>query len=419
MKNPFPKKNPNKPKGRKRNPSLPKRPTTPIKKFLSFVIKWTGITINVAIKCALLLPIPIFLLWYSYTVDRNGWFQGEQYEREIALAMLDGKPISNFEKMEEREITKLYAQNLSQPLKAISIGSSRVLQLTSSIAGTDSFFNAGMIGAEQPDVMSSYYLFDRADKIPEIVIFEVDPWIFSTAPDATTYRRVDWKMYNDFLYYGLGHDVEVTTEQENMNFWLSLTSPAFFQENLEYYTQNKETGMRPQIVKGDVYQQSNDVKMPDGSVLYPDSMRSATVEEVDNIALNAITNSFVNCEEFYQMDSNLIALFDEFVSYMQAKGSQVVLLLTPYHPVVYQKVLEQPERYSGFFQVETWLRQYALDHNLSLYGSYDPQAVGCTSEDFFDGWHVKGSGISKFFPGVSSLAPYSPPQDSSALHRLP
>ena len=48
-----------------------------------------------------------------------------------------------------------------------------------------------MIGAEQPDVMSSYYLFDRADKIPEIVIFEVDPWIFSTAPDATTYRRVD------------------------------------------------------------------------------------------------------------------------------------------------------------------------------------------------------------------------------------
>src|SRR5699024_8811825 len=122
---------------------------------------------------------------------------------------------------------------------------------------------------------------------PEIVIFEVDPWIFSTAPDATTYRRVDWKMYNDFLYYGLGHDVEVTTEQENMNFWLSLTSPAFFQENLEYYIQNKETGMRPQIVKGDVYQQSNDVKMPDGSVLYPDSMRSATVEEVDNIALNA------------------------------------------------------------------------------------------------------------------------------------
>ena len=128
MKNPFPKKNPNKPKGRKRKPSLPKRPTTPIKKFLSFVIKWTGITINVAIKCALLLPIPIFLLWYSYTVDRNGWFQGEQYEREIALAMLDGKPISNFEKMERARELPSYMLKISlKPLKAISIGSSRVL----------------------------------------------------------------------------------------------------------------------------------------------------------------------------------------------------------------------------------------------------------------------------------------------------
>ncbi len=396
-----------------------KKKQPPIKRLAHFLFKCTVITLNILFKTALLLPIPIFLLWYSFTIDRNGWFQGEQYEREIALAMLDGHPISNFEKMEEREIVKLYAQNLSHSPQAVALGSSRILQMTAEIAGTNDFFNAGMIGAEQPDVMSSYYLFDRAEKIPEIVIFGVDPWIFSSAPEATTYRRVDKKMYNEFLYYGLGHtDVSVTTEQENMNFWLSLTSPSFFQENLEYYIENKETGMRPQIVEGDVLKQSNDVKMPDGSVLYSEEMRSSSVEDVNHIALTAINNSFVNCEGFYEMDSGLATLFDEFISYMQHKGSRVVFMLTPYHPIVYDKVLKQPERYSGFFQVEPWLRNYAAEKGIPLYGSYDPLAVGCSNEDFFDGWHIKGSGISKFFNGISDLQPYAPPADSALLPRL-
>lgn len=398
---------------------LIKKTSSPFKKFVFFCTRWLVITCTVFFKVALLLPIPIFLLWYSYTIDRNGWFQGEQYEREIAIAMLDGNPISNFEKMQEREIVKLYAQNLSHPLQAISIGSSRVLQLTNIIAGTTNFFNAGMIGAEQPDVMSSYYLFDRAEKIPEVVIFGVDPWIFSSAPEATTYRRVDKKMYNEFLYYGLGYPVEITTEEENMNFWLSLTSPAFFQENLKYYIQNKETGMRPQIVQGDLYQQPNDVKLPDGSVLYSNEIRNTSSEDVDHIALTAINNSFVNCEGFTQMDPNLMHLFDQFINYMQQKGSQVVLLLTPYHPIVYQKVLEQPDRYSGFWQVESWLKEYALSKGLALYGSYDPKAVNCTNSDFFDGWHIKGEGISKFFPGIQNLVPYAQMQDSVTPHRVP
>ncbi len=396
-----------------------KRIPSSVKRFLNFVCKWTVITINTVIKIALLLPIPIFLLWYSFTIDRNGWFQGDQYEREVALAMLDGSAISNFEKMDERQITKLYAQNLSESVDVISLGSSRVLQLTKDIVGTESFFNAGMVGAEQPDVMSSYYLFDRVDKLPETVIFCVDPWIFSTAPEATAHQRVDWQMYNEFLHYGLGKDVDVSLPEENMALWLSLTSPAFFQENVEYYIKNKESGMRPSVVTDDIYNQLTDIKMPDGSILYQVNFRNLPPEDTYHLALTAINNSFVNCEGFFEMDAGMIQLFDEFIQYMQQKGSKVVLMLTPYHPVVYEKVLEQPERYSGFFQVESWLRNYALENDLALYGSYDPLAVGCTEEDFFDGWHVKGDGISKFFPGISNVESYSSLAEGVTLHRLP
>ncbi len=407
------KNNPNCRTPRKKKPSFARR-------FLRGLLRWTVILCNICIKCLFLLPIPLFLLWYSYTVDRNGWFQGEQYEREVAQAMLAGENISHFEKMEEREIIKLYAQNLAEPLEVISIGSSRVLQLTAEIAGSDSFFNAGMIGSEQPDVMSSYYLFDRADKIPETVIFEVDPWIFSSSEEALTYTRVDKAMYSEFLHYGLGHtDVEVAPAEKNMNFWVSLTSPAFFRENLEYYIENKESGTRPQVVEGDVYKQDTEIKMADGSVLYPPSMRDADQLDIDNTALTAINNSFIKCEGFETMDPELCGLFDEFIRYMQQKGSRVILLLTPYHPIVYDRVLEQPERYSGFFEVETWLRDYAQQNGLALYGSYDPEAVGCENTDFYDGWHVRGEGIAKYFPGVDNCVPYTAPADGAGLHRLP
>lgn len=387
------------PKGKRKRKKEP-----PLVRAGRFVLKWIILAVVIAFKLALLLPIPLFLLYYSWSVDRNGWFQGEQYEREVAAAMLEGSAISHFEKMEEREITKLYVQNLEAAPASAAIGSSRILQLNRSLMKDDTFVNAGMIGAEAADVMSSYYLFDRADRLPGTVVFGIDPWIFSGSEDANTFKRVDMEMYNEFLYYGLGHtDVDVASVEENMTFWTALISPAFFRENLDYYLQNKETGTRPTVVEGNLYQQDTDVKMPDGSVLYSVVTRNVTAEEAAQLAAEAISYSLVNCEYFYELDGTQCALFDEFVQYMQGKGSQVVFFLSPYHPVVYSKVLEQPERYSGFFQVESYVRQYAAQHGIPVYGSYDPLACGCDENDFFDGWHVRDSGIDKFFPGLKQI----------------
>lgn len=373
---------------------------------------------------AALAAIALFMFWYGYEIDRNGWFQGEQYEREVALAMLDGHPISNFAQMEEREITKLYVQNLDEAPRSVAIGSSRILQLDRELAGDETFFNAGMIGAEYADTMDSYYLFDRVDRNPQTVIFGVDPWLFSAGPDANTFKRVDMQMYNEFLRYGLGHtDVEVTPAEENMNFWQALTSPAFFHETIDYYIDNKENGLRPSVLEGDISQEEGDVKMPDGSVVYGLYLRERSQDETNNEALVAITSSLVNCEDFYELDPEHTALFDEFVRYMQNSGSQVVFFLTPYNPIAYDWILNFPQRYSGFFQVENWLRQYAAEHGIPVYGSYDPTVAGCDYTDFFDAWHVKGTGIAKFFPGVAAIdaarAAGTLPDPLSVSPRLP
>ncbi len=374
-----------------------------LRKFLK-VLQAVGYALFVPVKLAALAVIPLFVFWYGYTIDRNGWFQGAQYEREVAQALLDGHSITNYTKMEEREIVKLYAQNLDKAPTSIALGSSRVLQITRELAGDEGFFNAGMIGAEYPDVYDSYYLFDRVGLIPDTVILGIDPWLFSAGPDANTFKRVDMQMWNEYQRFALGRtDIDVTQATENMNFWMALTSPAFFHESMEYYLDNKENGMRPDIFDGDLATEPGEVKMPDGSVWYGTDLRNMTAEEVNATATAQFVSSLVNCEEFYELDEEHIEMFRQFVDYVRSRGSYVVFFLAPYYPEAYNWIVNFPVRYSGFFQVENWVRQYAAEQGIPVYGSYDPEACGCTHADFFDAWHVKDTGIRKFFPGLQAI----------------
>lgn len=85
------------------------------------------------------------MVWFSYTVDRSGLFQGELAPRRIVDLMLQGYDVSNFEQMNEieREVVQLFAQDVPDTPEVIGIGSSRVLQFTRELVGTDSFFQHG------------------------------------------------------------------------------------------------------------------------------------------------------------------------------------------------------------------------------------------------------------------------------------
>ena len=108
-------------------------------------------------RIALLVPILVFMVWVSYTVDRSGLFQGALAPRRIVDLMLQGYDVTNFESMDEREVVQLYAQDVPETPQVIGIGSSRVLQFNRELVGVDSFFNMGVTGADVRDNMTSYY----------------------------------------------------------------------------------------------------------------------------------------------------------------------------------------------------------------------------------------------------------------------
>lgn len=364
------------------------------------------------LKCLLLVPIPLFMVFVSYTVDRSGLFQGALAPRRIVDLMLQGYDVTNFEQMDERQVVQLFAQDVPDTPEVIGIGSSRILQFTRGIVGSDSFFNMGVTGADVRDNMTSYYKMVTYGKAPKVLLWSIDPWVFYNS-EAAYDSRADADLYNEFLTKVLGVQTDYK-EPDKVALWKALADPAYFQGNVDYYLKNRgqstvtdDDGNAIEFnpVEGDPMQQTTSIKRSDGSVLYDINFRSRTTDQVlaDAAAASQTFNS-VHMEGFDALSPLQEQAFDAFVRYARSQGTTVILVLSPWHPYLYDSLLTEADKHAGFFAVEPWLRQYCAQNDVPLYGSYDPALIGgLAEEDFFDGLHCRDTGIVKFFPGVPAV----------------
>lgn len=396
------------PQPQRRRRRRKKRPH-PLLLFLQGILRRLYFGLKTGFKLLLLVPVLVFMVAFSYNVDRSGLFQGELAPRRIVDLMLEGYDVTNFEQMDERQVVQLFAQDVPEPPEAIGIGSSRILQFNRENTGVDSFFNMGVTGADVRDNMTSYYKMVSYGKTPKVLIWSVDPWVFYGSEAAFDYRA-DADLYNEFLTKVLNVPTDYE-EPDQVELWRALADPAYFQGNVDYYFKNRgqttvtdDDGNTIEFnpVEGDPYQQTTTIKRSDGSVLYDVAFRTQTADQIRSLAAEACMSfNSVHMEGFEELSDTQIQAFDSFIKYAQSQGTTVILILSPWHPYLYGYLLTEPDMHKGFFQVENWVRQYAADNNIPLYGSYDPECVdGLVELDFFDGLHCSGSGIEKFFPGV-------------------
>ena len=155
-----------------------KRRRNPLLWFLHGLIRRIYFGLKTGFKFLLLVPVLVFMVAFSYNVDRSGLFQGALAPRRIVDLMLQGYDVTNFEQMDERQVVQLYAQDVPETPEAIGIGSSRVLQFNRENTGVESFFNMGVTGADVRDNMTSYYKMVTYGKAPKVLLWSLDPWVF-------------------------------------------------------------------------------------------------------------------------------------------------------------------------------------------------------------------------------------------------
>ena len=386
-----------------------KRRRNPLVWFLRGLARRIYFGVKTASRVVLLVPILVFMVAFSYNVDRSGLFQGALAPRRIVDLMLQGYDVTNFEQMDERQVVQLFAQDVEQAPEAIGIGSSRVLQFNRENTGVDTFFNMGVTGADVRDNMTSYYKMVSYGKTPKVLIWSIDPWVFYGS-EAAFDARADADLYNEFLTKVLNVPTDYE-EPDKVELWKALADPAYFQGNVDYYIKNRgqatvtdDEGNTIEFnpVQGDPYDQTTTIKRLDGSVLYDVAFRTQTADQIRTLAAEACMSfNSVHMEGFDAMSDTQIQAFTSFMNYAKDQGTTVILVLSPWHPYLYGYLLTEPELHKGFFEVENWLRQYCAQNNVPLYGSYDPACIeGLEETDFFDGLHCAGTGIARFFPGV-------------------
>lgn len=358
----------------------------------------TGLVI--LLKACLLLPIPAFMLWFNFTVDRSGIFHGDRYNREMALALIDGQVLNEYDKIDERGIYELLAQNIDQPYDTLALGSSRVLMIRHEMAGNGSFMNCGLSGADIYDLLGTWYLFDEAGMIPENLIIAPDPWLLNGNDPRNP--RSNLELYNAFLSQRLGMDAGFAPP-DNTAQLSALISPSYFQGNLEYYFSDKSGEEKPPIVTGDPENQSVNIKLGDGSVMYPPDYRNTTGEELE-IRMRTDINTFLIRAGYITPDAELTEIYRRFIEYIHGLGVNISIVLPPYSPLVYDYATENRGQLEGVFAAEEVYREVAAEFGIPVYGSYNPYVNDFDTADFYDGLHPKPEAVARIYPGVEQAA---------------
>ena len=206
--------------------SAPARQRTRRKKVNPFVLFLRGLArrlyfgIKTAFKFLLFVPVLVFMVAFSYNVDRSGLFQGALAPRRIVDLMLQGYDVTNFEQMDEREVVQLFAQDVPETPEAIGIGSSRVLQFNRENTGVESFFNMGVTGADVRDNMTSYYKMVTYGKAPKVLLWSIDPGVVYGS-EAAFDARADADLYNEFLTKVLNVPTDYE-EPDKVELWKAL-----------------------------------------------------------------------------------------------------------------------------------------------------------------------------------------------------
>jgi len=88
---------------------------------------------------------------------------------------------------------------------------------------------------------------------------------------------------------------------------------------------------------------------------------------------------------YYSMDAiNVISIL---VNYMKKNGFSIVFMMTPHH----HNILKNPNSRSALAisQVEPIIRSLGDKLGVNVLGSFNPNTVGCTDDQFYDDTHAK------------------------------
>lgn len=361
-------------------------------------------------KSLRLLPVPLILIAVNYLTDPAQILTGGAYEQEAATMMLQGHNVLTAANYNVPLLVKDYVQAMPERRDVVVIGSSRTRQLRGDLFAGRAFFNSSVDGATLQDDIANYQLYRNRHFIPSVVVIAADPFIF----DENNGRSVRGSPYEQEYYQALASYALAPLPQDDLPPLgillpagiLEMFSPSYFQASLQALLSGAKFRMpRPLAAESDIDQTYPTVR-PDGSWSL-----SATVRATSPAQVRAYAASYANKKSvsgfgvFSRIEPQSVKVFEAFVRSLRREQVQVILYLGPYHPTAYD-VMVRPDKLPLIPTVESYLRAFAAENQLTVVGSYNP-AGWAVGTDFYDGIHTTEAGARKTFE--HRVSPPAPP----------
>lgn len=342
------------------------------------------------IKLVYFIPFPLIMISVCLYADPARIFDGGRYESEIVKVLVSGKNAGNIRNHNDRLLQKFYAENINQAPDILAIGSSRSMQISQDLFPNETFHNSSVPNATLEDLMTVIEFYLEKGLKPKKVVLGIEPWIFNADNGHTR-----WKDFRN-EYLAAYHHVTNKTGKTKKDFkliddkYLTLLSPSYFQKSLYILFRPKSVG---EFYITDKSEADEPIKMSDGSYVYGKDMRNLTAEQVLNVAKKRIEDKAIGYEKF---NPQLVDLFEQYISYLQDNGIEVIFYLGPYHPATYKQILES-SKYDIVCDVEIYLRTFASEKGIKIIGSYDPAVADVGIEDFHDWVHARREAVARIF----------------------
>jgi hypothetical protein len=321
--------------------------------------------------------IPVFggMALVNFLVD-PGHVYSSSYIDNVVEGARRGLCVTNVGNMDERIFKKkLIEVYKDKKFDYLVIGSSRVMTISEDCLNDSTLLNLGVSGCKLEDMIALYQICKENGITFKNVIIGTDPTLFNANDKDSRWESIGSYYY---AYKGAG-DIDTKSEFQR-TLIQNLFSPSYFKSAIKAIPNALAGTLQIEYVK--TYINEGGTKRPDGSIYYAREYREIPQSSVDANATTCCHGSFNKFESFSEERRDI---FTKFVETLHNNGANIIIWCCPYHPIFYKRALEM----KGLPSSISFISKYANKSGFKIIGSFNPDELGLTNKDFYDGLHVR------------------------------
>lgn len=306
----------------------------------------------------------------------------EQYTHQVALDLAAGRNFANYDpNINIRALRAEEIRTMTATPDVVVLGGSRWQEARANLlTGSRTFFNAHVHNDYTEDALALVELLDEAGRLPHTLILserfatfeplsqrDSQEWI-AWAPE---YRRMAQRL-------GIAQDPILQTLPTAQVAGI-FSAPTLFDR------------VRELAAKRDAPQATGATQMDDLDIFAADGSLHWSRQNIASFGGGFLKNNIRSQLALLEdtapiVDPGMVAAMTKLIVFLQSRGVQVVMALTPYQPDFYAAV--QGHSYArSLHQIEAVAEGWNQQLGVPLIGSYDATKLGCRPDQFRDILH--------------------------------